>query len=92
MPMRTDDRYASLISMVRAVLETVEQAIAADEQSAVDMARLAHDVAGQPGGAAEAFAQASRHHAVRALAARGPRAALLAQYGLATPDGDDTDR
>ena len=43
-------------------------------------------------GAAEVFAQARRHHAVRALAARGRRAALLAQYGLATPDGDDTDR
>ena len=89
--MRADDRYASLIPMVRAVLETMEQAIAADERSAADMARLAHDVAGQPGGVGETFAQASRHHAVRALAARGRRAALLAQYGLAAPDGDETD-
>ncbi|GJE42298.1 hypothetical protein [Methylobacterium soli] len=89
--MRTDDRYARLIPMVRAVLETVEQSIAADERSAADMARLAHDVADQPGGAAETFAQVSRHHAVRALAGRGRRAALLVQYGLTTPDGDDAD-
>ncbi|WP_336487062.1 hypothetical protein [Methylobacterium nigriterrae] len=87
--MRGDDRYARLIPTVRAVLDTMAHAIRAEECSASDMARLAHDVIGQSKEAAEAFAEASRQHAVKALAARGRRAALLAQYGLAALDADE---
>lgn len=89
--MQTDDRYGRLIPMVRAVLDTMDGAIAADERLAAELGRTARTLArgcarGREGEAN--LLHESRQHAIRALEARGRRAALLAQYGLVDLGGE----
>ncbi|MGU3358826.1 hypothetical protein ACLBWX_00670 [Methylobacterium sp. M6A4_1b] len=80
--MRDDVRYPQVIPMVQAVLDTLRAGIAAEEAAASELAALADRMRGSQQGAAAAILTTSRNHAVKALALRGRRAALLAEYGL----------
>ncbi len=68
--------------MVQAVLDTLKAGIAAEEAAASELAALADTMRGAQPETATAFLTTSRNHAIKALALRGRRAALLAEYGL----------
>ncbi|KQP30601.1 hypothetical protein ASF49_13945 [Methylobacterium sp. Leaf104] len=68
--------------MVQAVLDTLRAGIATEEAAASELAALADTMRGSQHGTAAAILTTSRNHAIKALALRGRRAALLAEYGL----------
>ena len=80
--MREEVRYPQVIPMVQAVLDTLAEGIASEESAATELARLADGMRDSQDLMAAALLRTSRGHAIKALALRGRRAALLAEYGL----------
>lgn len=80
--MRDEVRYPQVIPMVQAVLDTLQAGIAAEEAAASELAALADAMRDAQPATATAILTTSRHHAIKALALRGRRAALRAEYGL----------
>ena len=80
--MRDEVRYPQVIPMVQAVLDTLRAGIAAEEAAASELAALADTMRDAQPETAAAILTTSRNHAIKALALRGRRAALLAEYGL----------
>lgn len=68
--------------MVQGVLNTLDSGIAAEENAAAGLGRLARAMGDGQSEGEESLLQASRHHAIKAMQMRAKKAALLTQYGL----------